>query len=136
MNSVPLVEYKVSPAVSDLALNELFSAAWPGHRDTEFQAVLRWSMAYVCAYQGAELVGYVNMAWDGRTHAFVLDTTVHPDNGRRGIGRGLVLCALEQARKHGVTWVHVDFEPHLREFYSRCGFRASEAGVINVASEA
>ncbi|RYG37846.1 MAG: GNAT family N-acetyltransferase [Burkholderiales bacterium] len=136
MTSVPTVEYKVSPAVSDLELNKLFSVSWPAHREIHFQAVLRRSMSYVCAYEGAELIGYVNVAWDGKTHAFVLDTTVHPSRRHQGIGKKLVLCALEQARLSGVTWVHVDFEPNLRPFYAQCGFRPSEAGVINVTSDA
>ncbi len=136
MSSALAVEYKVSPAVSDLELNQLFSASWPSHSDTEFQMVIRCSMAYICAYQGTELVGYVNAAWDGRMHVFVLDTTVHPNCRHQGIGRELVLHVLAQARARGATWVHVDFEPHLREFYSQCGFRSSEAGVINVSSEA
>jgi GNAT superfamily N-acetyltransferase len=92
-------------------------------------------MAYVCAYRGHELVGYVNAAWDGKTHAFILDTTVHPDSRRRGVGTKLVVCALEQARIHGVAWVHVDFEPHLQAFYRRCGFRACAAGVPPIAGE-
>ena len=122
--------------MSDLELNRLFSVSWPDHRSTEFQEVLRCSMAYICAYRGDELVGYVNAAWDGKTHAFILDPTVHPSSRLRGVGRKLVLSALDQARMRGVTWVHVDFEPHLRTFYASCGFRSSEAGVINVASQA
>jgi GNAT superfamily N-acetyltransferase len=106
------------------------------HRTTTFQPVLRSSLAYVCAYEGSELVGYINVAWDGKAHAFVLDTTVHPSCRRRGIGKQLVLAALREAKKRGVTWVHVDFEPHLREFYSQCGFRPSEAGVFNLSCEA
>jgi GNAT superfamily N-acetyltransferase len=93
-------------------------------------------MAYICAYQGAELIGFVNVAWDGKSHAFILDTTVHPNSRLQGIGRELVLAAIQQAKLRAVTWVHVDFEPELRKFYSRCGFRPSEAGVISVASEA
>jgi GNAT superfamily N-acetyltransferase len=122
--------------VSDLELNALFAASWPNHRTTEFETVLRSSAAYVCAYQGAELVGYVNAAWDGRAHAFILDATVRPSHRRRGIGKQLVLRVVEQVRRRGVMWVHVDFEPHLRDFYRQCGFRPSEAGVLNVASEA
>jgi len=92
-------------------------------------------MAYVCAYHGGKLIGYVNAAWDGKAHAFILDTTVHPDLRLRGIGKELVVHALEQARVRGVVWVHVDYEPHLRRFYAQCGFRPSEAGVFSVASE-
>jgi GNAT superfamily N-acetyltransferase len=128
-----MIEYQVSPVVSDLQLNDLFAASWPEHRVASFEPVLRSSMAYVCAYRGTELVGYVNIAWDGRTHAFILDTTVHPSCRRIGVGQQLVRRALEEAKRCGVVWVHVDFEPPLKEFYSRCGFRSSEAGVICVA---
>jgi len=93
-------------------------------------------MAYVCAYQEGKLIGYVNVAWDGKTHAFILDATVHPNHRRQGIGEELVVRAIEQARMRGVAWVHVDYEPQLKAFYARCGFRPSEAGVFSVASEA
>jgi GNAT superfamily N-acetyltransferase len=122
--------------VSDLELNELLCASWPDRRVAELQPVLRSSMAYVCAYQGDKLIGFINAAWDGKTHAFILDTTVHPDHRHRGIGKQLVVRAIEQARERGVAWVHVDYEPHLKGFYAQCGFRPSEAGVFNIASEA
>ena len=136
MRPDPSVDYAVSPPVSDLALNALFMAAWPGHRARDFQAVLSHSMAYVCAYRGARLIGFVNVAWDGMTHAFLLDTTVHPDDRRQGIGKALVQQATALARARGDEWVHVDFEPHLRHFYAECGFRPSEAGVLKVAGQA
>lgn len=132
MSSEQAIEYQTNPTVTDRELNDLFSASWPNHHEVSFRSVLRTSMAYVCALHGIELVGYVNVAWDGRSHAFLLDPTVHP-KCRQGIGRELVLRAISEAKKRGVAWVHVDFEPQLRGFYSRCGFRASEAGVINVA---
>jgi ribosomal protein S18 acetylase RimI-like enzyme len=136
VSSASAVEYKISAPVSDQELNELFSASWPNHHPVEFQAVLRQSMAYVCGYQKRRLVGYVNAAWDGRTHAFILDTTVHPGHRRLGIGKELVVRAIEQAKLRGVTWVHVDYEPRLKEFYAMCGFRPSEAGVLSVAGVA
>ncbi|HEX2357413.1 MAG TPA: GNAT family N-acetyltransferase, partial [Micromonosporaceae bacterium] len=34
------------------------------------------SLGWVCARDGGELVGFVNVAWDGGSHAFVLDTLV------------------------------------------------------------
>nr|WP_255719401.1 GNAT family N-acetyltransferase [Pelomonas sp. P8] len=117
-------------------MNELFTASWPGHRPRDFKAILSYSMAYVCAYRRTKLIGFVNVAWDGKTHAFILDTTVHPEQRRQGIGKELVNQATRQARLRGVAWVHVDYEPHLKPFYAECGFRASEAGVLNVAGEA
>ena len=90
------------------------------------------SLAYVCAYRAGRLVGFVNLAWDGGAHAFVLDTTFHPDVQRQGIGRRLVRRAAEVARERGVEWLHVDFDPHLRGFYERCGFLPTEAGLLNL----
>ncbi|MDF3835700.1 GNAT family N-acetyltransferase [Cupriavidus basilensis] len=127
------IEYKNNAEVTDEHLNELFSASWPNHQPSSFRMVLSLSLVYVCAFRATELIGYVNVAWDGRSHAFILDPTVHPRYRRQGIGQQLVLSAIAAAREHGVAWMHVDFEPHLREFYAQCGFRASEAGIVNLA---
>ncbi|MFD9424519.1 MULTISPECIES: GNAT family N-acetyltransferase [unclassified Streptomyces] len=79
---------------------------------------------------GGRLVGYVNVVGDGGVHAFVLDTTVHPDEQRRGLGRRLVTTAAEQARARGARWLHVDYEPALGGFYAGCGFRPTAAGLM------
>jgi len=87
----------------------------------------------VCAREDGRLVGFVNVAWDGGVHAFVLDTVVAPAAGRRGIGTRLVAIATENARAAGCEWLHVDFEPHLRSFYfDACGFRPTDAGLIQL----
>jgi hypothetical protein len=56
-------------------------------------------LGYICACRGDELIGFVNLAWDGGSHAFVLDTTVHPNFCRRGVGRRLVKLAVEVVRR-------------------------------------
>ncbi|MET9853048.1 GNAT family N-acetyltransferase [Streptomyces sp. NPDC006450] len=116
--------------LADLELNGLFSASWPGHRDTSFAPVLARSLTWVTARRAGRLVGYVNVAWDGGAHAFVLDTTVHPDERRHGLGVRLVRAAAEAARGAGAQWLHVDHEPHLGAFYARCGFRPTSAGLL------
>lgn len=91
----------------------------------------RWSLGWVCARDGDELVGFVNVAWDGATHAFILDTLVRSHVRRQGIGERLVALAAEGARTAGCEWLHVDFDDHLRPFYyDACGFQATPAGVI------
>lgn len=127
-----MVIYRVNPPVTNEALNELFAASWPNYRPGDFTTVLSRSLAYVCAYQDERLVGYVNLAWDGGIHAFLLDTTVHPDVRRQGIGIRLVREAVAAAQAQGVEWVHVDYEPHLRAFYEQCGFQPTEAGLIHI----
>jgi ribosomal protein S18 acetylase RimI-like enzyme len=80
-------------------------------------------------------VGFVNVAWDGCVHAFLLDTKVHPDHQRRGIGTELVRQAALHSKGAGCEWIHVDFDngDGLAPFYlSACGFRSTPAGVIHL----
>jgi GNAT superfamily N-acetyltransferase len=80
-----------------------------------------------------QLVGFVNVAWDGADHAFLIDTRTRRDWQQRGIGTELVRRAAGHARAAGCEWLHVDFEPGLAPFYFRaCGFRPTEAGLIHL----
>jgi GNAT superfamily N-acetyltransferase len=89
------------------------------------------SLGWVCARLGGELVGFVNVAWDGADHAFVLDTVVALTVRRRGVGTELVKVATKEARAAGCEWLHVDFEGHLLNFYIHaCGFTPSAAGLV------
>lgn len=112
----------------------LWQAAWglsPGSGYVE--NVLKRSLVHVGAYENDRLVGIVNVAWDGGQHAFLLDTTVHPDVQRRGIATSLVRRAATLARERGAHWLHVDFEPHLEGFYRACGFRPTGAGLTDLS---
>ncbi|MYQ30683.1 GNAT family N-acetyltransferase [Streptomyces sp. SID4956] len=91
----------------------------------------RHSLGWVCARDRGELVGFVNVAWDGGVHAFLLDTVVARRCRGGGVGTSLVRLAAEGSRAAGCQWLHVDFEEHLRAFYlDACGFRATAAGLI------
>jgi GNAT superfamily N-acetyltransferase len=127
----PGVVLLVNPPVSGEETAVMFEAAW-GERAPDSPPALDRCLAHICAHHGGRLVGFVKLAWDGGHHAFVLDTTVHPDHQRRGIGRRLVERAAEVARRSGVEWLHVDYEPGLEGFYARCGFRPTPAGLIRL----
>lgn len=122
----------VCPALTDAELNELFGASWPGHRPTSFAPVLSRSLAWIAARRADRLVGFVNVVGDGSVHAFILDTTVHPDERRNGLGTRLVRAAAAEARARGARWLHVDYEPHLDSFYKGCGFRPTAAGLLRL----
>jgi len=101
--------------------------------DDWWAQVNRHSLGWVCARDGDDLVGFVNVAWDGSVHAFILDTLVAGVARRHGVGTRLVDVATENARAAGCEWLHVDFEPHLRSFYfDACGFRPTDAGLIQL----
>jgi ribosomal protein S18 acetylase RimI-like enzyme len=127
------VEYRVKPTIANEALNALFADAWQGHQTRDFSPVLARSLSFICAYSDPELVGFVNIAWDGGRHAFLLDTTVRTDMRRRGIGTELVRRAVSAAREKGAEWLHVDYEPRLDGFYRGAGFRETKAGLIRLA---
>lgn len=81
------------------------------------------------------LVGFVNVAWDGGDHAFLVDTKTRGDRQRRGVGTEVVRRAARHAKAAGCEWLHVDFEPDLAPFYlDACGFRPTDAGLIHLTS--
>jgi GNAT superfamily N-acetyltransferase len=93
----------------------------------------RHSLGWVTARDGEALVGFVNVAWDGAIHAFILDTLTARTHARRGIGTELVGVATGHARDAGCEWLHVDFDDDLREFYfGACGFTPTNAGLIRL----
>ncbi len=124
------VVYARRPPLDQEALQNLFEEAW-GHRKCDFEPVLERSFTWVAAFStDRSLVGFVNVAWDGGVHFFMLDTTVHPDWQRRGVGRAIVLEAIEACRGHG-EWMHVDSDEALmRNFYGLCGFGPTPAGLV------
>jgi len=96
-----------------------------------------YSLGWVTArlQGGGGLVGFVNVAWDGCDHAFLLDTRVAAEHQRQGIGTALVGHAAGHAKAAGCEWLHVDFEEHLAAFYfDACGFRPTTAGLIHLGA--
>jgi len=138
------VELKVKFPVDDAALSALHQRAFsPDCPNTDAAArpwasrLERHSLTWVGAFSAGRLVGFVHAVWDGGTHAFILDTAVHPDFRRLGIGRDLVRTVTAEAFNAGCDWVHVDYEPELASFYQdACGFRPTPAGLRSAGEAA
>lgn len=128
-----MISYEWRGRFSNGAVNALHAEGF-GHRilaDDWWTQVNQHSLGWVCAQAGDDLVGFVNVAWDGAAHAFILDTMVAARVRRHGVGTGLVALAADQARAAGCEWLHVDFDDELGPFYfSSCGFRPTNAGLI------
>jgi GNAT superfamily N-acetyltransferase len=104
----------------------------PGEWDWVEQVQMH-SLGWVCARDVGSLVGWVNVAWDGAGHSFILDTIVTASHRRHGVATALVDAAVAGARDAGCDWLHVDFEDHLLAFYyDACGFTQTNAGVIRL----
>jgi GNAT superfamily N-acetyltransferase len=83
----------------------------------------------------ATLVGFVNVAWDGGDHAFLVDTKTRGTYQHQGIGTAVVRRAADHVKAAGCEWLHVDFAPELASFYvDACGFRTTDAGLIHLPS--
>ncbi|MDQ0790775.1 GNAT family N-acetyltransferase [Streptomyces sp. B3I8] len=120
----------------DSASVEALHAEGFGHppQDIDWLAQLRrHSLGWVSARDEGRLVGFVNVAWDGGVHAFILDTMVARDRRGHGIGAALVSAAAEGARSAKCEWLHVDFDDGLEPFYfDACGFKRTPAGLIGL----
>jgi GNAT superfamily N-acetyltransferase len=127
------IDYAWRGEFDNAELNALHAEGFEGPmRDDDWVGqVERHSLGWVTARSADELVGFVNVAWDGGVHAFILDTLAAATVRRRGVGTRLVEVARDHAREAGCEWLHVDFDPHLRTFYlDACGFRPTDAGLI------
>lgn len=121
--------------VDDVELSTLHGLAFGGDITVQpwRERLERWALTWVGAFSNEQLVGFVQVCWDGGAHAFVLDTAVHPDHGRQGIGKQLVLAAAEEAKAAGCEWLHVDYERHLTAFYvDACGFTPTDAALLKL----
>ena len=131
------IELRVGFAVDDAALSVLHHRAFSPDLPAGDVAAHPWaarlerhSLTWVGAFDSDRLVGFVHAVWDGGSHAFILDTAVHPDFQRLGIGRDLVRAVTEEAFRAGCDWVHVDYDPEHADFYQNaCGFRPTPAGL-------
>jgi GNAT superfamily N-acetyltransferase len=100
--------------------------AWPWE-----QLLNRHSLGWVTARDDDQLVGFVNVVWDGLVHAWLQDTMVAASARHRGIGAEVVALARRRATENGCEWLHVDFDEHLAAFYiDACGFAPTAAGLM------
>jgi GNAT superfamily N-acetyltransferase len=132
------VEYSWRGGFSNPELNELHAEAFETrvYDESEWnwrEQVERHSLGWVVARDGSDLVGFVNVPWDGLVHAWIQDEMVAKSARHRGIGKKLISVAATNAREAGCEWLHVDFDDDLREFYfDACGFTPTNAGLIQL----
>lgn len=132
------ITYKWRGAFTNTELNELHAEAFETRIYDEadwnwLEQVSRHSLGWVVAREGATLVGFVNVPWDGLVHAWIQDTMVARAARHRGVGTELVAVAVKETRDAGCEWIHVDFDDDLRPFYlDACGFTPTNAGLIEL----
>ncbi len=130
------VTYRWRGPVTDAEMVELVHAHGGNVQGGWWDRIRPHSLGWVSASDAdGRLVGFVNVAWDGGDHAFVIDTKTHGAHQRQGIGTRVVRFAAQHAKAAGCEWLHVDFDADLAPFYfDACGFRPTHAGLIHLPS--
>jgi GNAT superfamily N-acetyltransferase len=103
--------------------------------ETDWQSmVLGHSLGWVTARdEDRRLVGFVNVIWDGASHAWLQDVMVSSSARHHGVGTRLVAIARGACTRAGCAWLHVDFAENLVPFYvGACGFQPTAAGLIRL----
>ena len=127
------ITYGWRAGFDNAALNALHAAGFGyAPQGIDWSARLeRRSLGWVCAHRDDQLIGFVNVVWDGGVHAFLVDTVVAQDARGHGVGTALVAAAVAGSRAAGCQWLHVDYEPHLAAFYQEAGgFSDTPAGLM------
>ena len=95
--------------------------------------VAKHSLGWVVARDDTRLVGFVNIPWDGFTHAWIQDTMVASTDRSRGIGTQMIEIVRTECQNAGCDWLHVDFDEGLAQFYFQsCGFTPTTAGLLRL----
>lgn len=96
------------------------------------------NFAIVVAEQQRALIGmclytFSFSGWRGRSGIFVEDLYVDPKQRGSGIGRQLLMSALEQEAERGAAFIKLEVtvtNTSAVEFYRRCGFDLSDTEAI------
>ncbi len=128
------VVYTWRGSVSDAEMVELVESHGGKASVGWWDGIRHHSLGWVSARDGdGRLVGFVNVAWDGGDHAFLIDTKTRGDLQHQGVGRTVVALAARHAAEAGCEWLHVDYEDRLTPFYvDACGFVPTAAGLIRL----
>lgn len=128
--------YSWRGALSDAEMVDLVSSYGGNAVAGWWDQVRSYSLGWVVARdRNGVLVGFVNVAWDGGDHAFLIDTKTRDTSQHRGIATTLVRLAAAESKAAGCEWLHVDYEARLASFYlGACGFQPTSAGLIHLFS--
>ncbi len=132
------IEYRWRSEISDSDLVALTESYGGKSEPGWWYRIRPHSLGWVTAHLAdGTPIGFVNVAWDGGDHAFLIDTKVRPEHQRRGIGTELVRLAALQAKRAGCEWMEVDLEDEerlARFYFGACGFHPTHAGLLHLAT--
>jgi GNAT superfamily N-acetyltransferase len=117
-----------------IEVNRLHAEVFKTRAERDWMAMVgEHSLGWVTARDDDQLVGFVNVIWDGMVHAWLQDAMVRSESRHHEIGTKLISTARDESKQAGCQWLHVDFEEGLSAFYFQaCGFVPTKAGLLQL----
>ena len=129
--SIDSITIRVNALPSEAELSDLCEAVGWSRFGADYAALNGYALTTSAWTDSGQLIAWTSIVSDNVRHAFLLDVMVHPDFQKKGLGRAVVLRAIEEMRARGVTTFHVDCSPDRAGFYERCGFKMGAGGWLD-----
>ena len=130
------ISFTLNPDTSSQAVCDLREAVGWGRSEDDYPTALHGYWATVGGFDASgKLIAWCAILSDGVRHAVLLDVIVHPAYQRKGVGKALVATVVKHIQAHGITIIHVDFEPETTAFYQACGFQVGFSGIIELSTK-
>lgn len=125
------LSYRTRPALTNDDLNDLFGRAYNKTMSVDFQRILGQSLTWIGGYDGQVLHAWINVAWDGFVHAFLVDRTA-VDDPDGAIRSELVREAIEAIRRDHPTVfkIHTDCRPDELDWLGDLGLQELPGGIV------
>lgn len=99
-----------------------------------YQAALERSVFYICAYEGENLIGFLDVVGNGVTDAYIQNFLVAADRQGCGIGKAMMDLAVKRLTELGIRNAWLIFDPELEPFYRQFGFAPLAGGRLRLGT--
>ena len=125
------IEILVNSCPTEAELSDLCEAVGWKRFGADYMALQGYALTTSARTIDGRLIAWTSVVSDNVRHAFLLDVMVHPEFQKKGIGRAVVLRAIEEMHERGVTAFHVDCAAENALFYAKCGFQMCAGGWLD-----
>jgi len=116
--------------IANQEVPDLREAIGWSRRDSDYPALFQRCTFWAGARDAnGTLIAFGYVTGMGLEHGYMEDIIVHPQHQQQGIGQKLVTVLLTEANAQGLAIVTVTYVSEHKEFYERCGFQPSHAGI-------
>lgn len=125
------LQYKTHSPLTNDDLNGLFGRVGNKTMSVDFSRILDQSLTWIAGYDGDVLMAWINVAWDGFVHAFLVDR-IAMDDEDGAVRSELVRQAIAAIRRDHPTVfkIHADCRPDEIPWLVELGFQQLPGGIV------